>query len=423
MPRRECFLLLALVAGCASSSPPSGSTTKKEDPELAQARRDADDAKRGRVEAEARLEDSRREVERVKRELLASRETATATDGEARISQELLLKQKKSYEAKLALYKDLLGGKVPDDAAVASATASADAAPAKKPALDPEASVAIVDGEPVARRELMEWLFLTQAPASIDTFLDVVLAQREAKRLGIGVTDAEGEAFALRQLTIIEMNAGGQAKLEQELAKSNMTRDTLADVLRANSKERALIEKLCLQDRTTKDYELRLLERARQLYQREYGEKVDVEHLLIGLPKDAPEDVVQSALEAARKRREQLAQGEDWQKVAKDMTAACGLPAQAQEKTYSRGDLAGVPEVEALFFGTPEGEISPPTRLKGGIGIVKVVRRLPPQRTFEEVKDQLVSQLKKPEVEEEELKALGARLRARAKIEKRLELK
>jgi parvulin-like peptidyl-prolyl isomerase len=423
LPRRESILIIALAIGCASSPPPQqqGPTSKK-DPELEQARRDAEDAKRGRVEAEAKLEDSRREGERVKRELQASRETATATDGEARISQELLLKQKKYYEAKLALYKDLLGGKVPDDAAIASATAT-DAAPARKPTIDPDAPVAIVDGEPVARRELMEWLFLTQAPASIDTFLDAYLAQREARRLGIAVTDAEAEAFALTKLALIEQNAGGREKLDQELAKSNMTRDMLGDVLRANAKERALIEKLCLQDRTTKDYERRLETRAKQVYEKQYGERVDVMHLLMRLPADATEDVVQSALEAARKRREQLVQGEDWQKVAKDMTAGSGLPAQAQEKTYSRGDLAGAPEVEKLFFDTPEGEISPPTRLKGGIGIVKVVRRLPPQRTFDEVKEQLVGELKKPEVEEEELKALSARLREHAKIEKKLELK
>lgn len=427
MPQRHIIIVLfaALGAGCASSSaPPPPPPSRVDDGEVKTAKLEAEEAQRGRKEAEAKLEDTRRELDRARRELAASRETSSTTEKEAVLSQDLLLRMQKNYEAKIAFYKNLLAqqGRSGDDAAVASQAVATEpvAAPARHSELD--APVAIIDGEPVPRRAFMEWLYLTQGASAIDGFLDTVLAEREAKRLGIDATDAETERFALEKLALIAQQAGGEAALDAKLAAANMNKELLLGVLRVNARSLVLIEKLCRLDRTTKSYEERLEARARAWFDQNFGEKVEVRHLFIRLPEDAPEEDVKDALANAAKKREQLLAGEDWKAVAQKTTANTKYPSQADEHTYTRNQFTGFPEVERLFFETPEGEISQPVRWKAGISIVQPKKKTPALTTYEQKREDILRDLKKPEVSEEELKALGARLRAQARIEKKLDL-
>jgi parvulin-like peptidyl-prolyl isomerase len=415
-----------LLAGCTSSAAPgdsrSSSGKKPDDPELERAKTETEEATRGRKEAEARLEDTRRELERTKTELLASRDTSNACRSEAKLSEDLLLQQTKAFQAKIDFYKNLLaqsGGKAPDDAAVASASATTtEPATARRGGFDFEAPVAVIDGDPIPRRDYMEWLFINLAPANLDKYLDTVLATREAKRVGIDVTDDEAEKFALEKLAIITQQAGGEQALDAELASHNMTKDMFVQVLHENARSSAIVEKLCLHERSTKAGLARLEERARRAFEKQFGERVEAKHFFIPLAPDATQDIADSTLAVAKAKRQQLALGEDWRKIAKETENA-----KFDASPVDHGQVDQFPELERAFFETPEGEISQPVRWKAGISIIKVEKRIAPTAKYEDKRDLIIKDISKPEVNEAEVRELYARLRAESKVEKRLDLK
>lgn len=434
MPRHKITLALlaALAAGCASSTTTPPPAEKKDDAELRTARLEAEEASRGRKQAEAQLEDGKRELDRVKKELAASRDTSSATQSEARMSQDLLVRQAKSYEAKIAFYKTLLaqsGSKAPDDAAVVSAATTSGTEPTpvvtvKKSSFDQDAPVAIIDGESVTRRELMEFLYFSQGPSALDPFIDTVLAEREAKRLGIDATDVELESRAQKNLQLLVKQNNGEAALDAKLAQAGLTRELLLDMLRVNEKRAVYLEKLCLLDRTSKEYLERLETKALQAFEVSFGEKVEAKHFFIAIPEGTPEDEAKLTLEVAKKTRERLVHGESWTKVAQETASSAKVQAHADTKPYSHAYFTQWPELDRLFFQTPDGEVSQPVRTKLGISIVQIEKRTPAQAKFEDKRAKILEDLTaKTEVTEDELRALSARLRARAKIEKKLDLK
>ncbi len=429
MPRQTCSLVfIALLAGCASSSssasPPAA---RAEDAEVKRAKLEAEEASRGRREAEARLEDSQREVDRLRKELAASRETKDATASEARLSQDLLVKQAKTYEAKIAFYKNLLaqsGTKAPDDAAIAPTASPAPGAEPGRATFELDAPVAVVDGETFTRRDLVEFLYFSQGPSALDPFIDTVLAEREAKRLGIEVTDEEIKVRALKNLSQLVKQYGGEAKLDEKLAASGLTRELLVDMLRVNERRAVHLEKLCLLDRAGKEHKDRQELKARQSYELAFGEKVFAKHFFIAVPEGVSDEEVKGAMKSAEKARARLVEGETWNKVAQDMGSTTRYQVHADSKEYSHAYFTQWPDLDALFFKTPDGEVSAPLRTKLGISIVQIEKRTKASATWEEKRAKIHEDLAaKQEVTEDELRAVTARLRSKAKIEKKLELK
>ncbi|MEZ0227399.1 MAG: peptidylprolyl isomerase, partial [Planctomycetota bacterium] len=385
---------------------------------------------RGKREAEAKLEDTRREVDRLKKELAASRETSGASQSEARLSQDLLVKQAKTYEAKIAFYKNLLaqsGTKAPDDATIAplaTATNADGGRGVSTSSFDLDAPVATIDGDTLTRRDLVEFLYFSQGPSALDPFIDSVLAEREAKRLGIEVTDEDVRVRVLRNFNQLVKQYGGDAQLDSKLAQSGLTREMLIDMLRVNERRGVYLEKLCLLDRTSKEYKERLDLKVRQTYELGFGEKVHAKHFFIAIPEGTPEEEAKLAEKSAASVREQLVNGADWNKVAQAKSSSSRLQAHADAKDYSHAYFTQWPELDRLFFQTPDGEVSQPVRTKLGISIVQVEKRTPATATFEEKRPIIHDDLtKKQDVTEDDLRAVTARLRAKAKIEKKLELK
>jgi parvulin-like peptidyl-prolyl isomerase len=412
----SCFL-----AACSSAPPEKNEQKKPEtDEEVRRARLETEDAVRGRKDAEAKLEDTVRELDRARKELAASRDTTSATATEARLSQDLLMSQRKAYEQKIAFYKDLLahqGMKAPDDAAVSSA---APTQPEKKGGIDLDVPVAFVDGEAITRREFAEWLLVSEAGERLDKFVDFYLVRREAKRQAIDSNEQEEESFVLSNLAKVTAQAGGEKELDKKLAQAGTSRDALLESLRFNARSCVLVTKLCLLERNTKEGKARRDELARQAYERQFGEHVEASMLFLKVAPDTPEDEVKQALELAKKEREQLVVGEDWKKVAAQSKA---YPAQTDRNIFSHAELAQFPELErAIFTGTP-GELSEPVRFKFGIAIVRVERKIPAQSKFEDVRTAILADIEKPEPTKEEQEALYSRLRKDAKIEKRIDPK
>ncbi|HZU96096.1 MAG TPA: peptidylprolyl isomerase [Planctomycetota bacterium] len=431
----RAFIISSCFLAACSSTPPEKNEPRKpdNDEEVRKARLETEEAVRNRKEAEAKLEDTVRELERARKELAASRDTTSATATEARLSQDLLMSQRKAYEQKIAFYKNLLaqqgtrqvvGGAAPqapaaapDDAAVSSA---APAQPEKKGGIDLDVPVAFVDGDAITRREFAEWLLVSEAGERLDKFIDFYLVRREAKRQAIDSNEQEEESFVLTNLAKVTAQAGGEKELDKKLAQAGTSRDALLDSLRFNARSCVLVTKLCLLERNTKEGKARREELARQAYEKQFGEHVEASMLFLKVAPDTPEDEVKQALELARKEREQLVVGEDWKKVAAQSKA---YPAQTDRGIYSHAELAQFPELErAIFTGTP-GEVGEPVRWKFGISIVRVERKIPAQSKFEDVKVAILADIEKPEPTKEEQEALYSRLRKTAKIEKRIDPK
>jgi hypothetical protein len=432
--------LCALVlAGCGSTpKPDSGAGGKTSPDEVKSAHAERDEALRQKKAAEDSSLDLRRELERVKRELDASRETASKSEAEARLSQDMLVQQKKLYDQRMA---EVLAQRPRSDGGTPEATAPVDTrAPVATPAgekipstaarfhpIDLGVSVATVDGEPVSRREFVEALYYNYANTYLDTYLSFVLVHREARRVGISVSDAEAERDALEGLARVVAEAGGDGALDEKLEQMGITREALLSVLRANGRTTATMKKLCLYERGTPEGKARLEKKVRESYDRTFGEKADARHLFIPLKPETTEEAWQDVLNVAKELKKQLETGADWAAVAKQAREKLKLQVRTERQVYSRASFTAYSELdraalERAVFEGKEGEVSDPVRWKGGVSLIRVERHIPPEATFEEKKALIAEDLTKAEITPDEPEALIHELREKAKIEKHLEL-
>jgi hypothetical protein len=427
-------LVLGALTACSSNEPRQERDTShdKTDAEVRDLKAQLDESAKARRDAEARVEDVKRELERKQKELAASRETTVAAQNEARLSLQMIQAQRDRYEKRLeAIYSATSSNSktAPADGQEAAVSSSSASGPmtgssiARIEPIDPDQPVALVDGEPVSRRELMEWLYANEALSQLDTYLNFVLVHREAKRLGVEVTKDEAENAALEQLALASKQAGGDDALDKMLAEKNLNRESLLDVLRANARSTALVTRLCRYRRETKEGKERLEAKAREVFETSFGEKVEARHLFIQVAPGTSDEEWSGILDLAKKTRAQLAAGEDWATVAKNLQMNKHR-AVFKREFYSKGQIMGVAELEKTLFGggVADKELSEPIRWKGGVSILLVENRIPSKVTFEEKRDLLMKDLDKPEIQPEEPELLYQELRAKAKIEKKLEL-
>jgi peptidyl-prolyl cis-trans isomerase C len=146
------------------------------------------------------------------------------------------------------------------------------------------------------------------------------------------------------------------------------------------------------------------------------GERVNVSHILVGVPEKATAEARKQAKEKAAALLKRVKGGEDLAAVAK---AESSCPSKAQGGnlgTIAKGQT--VPAFEKTAFALKAGEISDVVETQYGYHIIKVAQKLPPSKaTFEEAKANIVVYLKGEKVR----KAVAdyvEQLRAKAKIEK-----
>jgi peptidyl-prolyl cis-trans isomerase SurA len=281
------------------------------------------------------------------------------------------------------------------------------AAGAQPPARVFNRIAALVNGEPVTLRDLQqragpEWLQVEALPAGAARDRDAArllklafealvaerLLQAQVKELGLEVTEAEIDATVD---DIKKRNHLDDAGFDRALATEGLTRETLRARLKGDLESMRVIQmktqsKVKVGDEDLKNYY--------QQHQQDFasGIEVHVRHIFLQLPAGA------SAADEARARErgemvlKRLAAGEDFARLAREVSQGPSAPEGGDLGWLRRGVVQ--PEVEKVAFSLSTGQMSELVRTRTGFQILKLEgRRGGEPRPFEQVKDEIRDKL------------------------------
>jgi foldase protein PrsA len=259
-------------------------------------------------------------------------------------------------------------------------------------------AIAIVNGQPIGKRRLVETLMESHGLSVLQQLMALELAKGETARLKLHVTDVDVEREHSRALAKIAPNADEFGKPLSDEERQKSLENVLQQKGLAMSEFRLAMERNA-HLRKAIEHGFQITEPTlREEFARLYGEKVEVRHIQIG-------DV--NGLHEALNR---LDKGEDFAAVAK-------LVSQNAESAANAGLLAPfafndeniAPVLREAAFSMKPGEVSKPIRVTRWWHILKVERRIPAtDAQFEEARDKVEQALRDRVIPQEMNKLLAA---------------
>jgi peptidyl-prolyl cis-trans isomerase C len=151
----------------------------------------------------------------------------------------------------------------------------------------------------------------------------------------------------------------------------------------------------------------------------ESPETVKASHILFMVNKDDSEEVAKQKEQAAVKAAARAKKGEDFNKLAKELSEEPGAKETGGDLGYFSKDRM-VPEFATAAFSQKTGEIGKPVKTQFGWHVIKVTDKKPAGTTpFEEVKDQIAAYLKSMK-QREAVQGILKNLKDSAKVESTL---
>jgi peptidyl-prolyl cis-trans isomerase C len=148
----------------------------------------------------------------------------------------------------------------------------------------------------------------------------------------------------------------------------------------------------------------------------EQPETVKASHILFMVDADATPEVVKQKEDAALKAAERAAAGEDFTKLAKELSEEPGAAESGGDLGFFPKDRM-VPEFAEVAFSQKTGDISKPVKTQFGWHIIKVTEKKDAGTVpFDQVKEQVVSYLKSSS-QREAVQAVLNKLKESAKVE------
>ena len=143
---------------------------------------------------------------------------------------------------------------------------------------------------------------------------------------------------------------------------------------------------------------------------------VRASHIFVAIPDGADAATVREKEAQARKILERAKGGEDFAKLAREVSDDAATRAEGGDLGYFGKDM--LPKaIEELVFSMKPGEIEGPVRADRGFHIIKLVdRKLKDPKPFEEVKDDVRMQLRQKEMERQ-TKSYIAELRKKTLVD------
>lgn len=268
-------------------------------------------------------------------------------------------------------------------------------------------ALAIVNGQSISRKELLDELIETHGLAVLQQMIGLDLAKQETQRRGLHVAAEDIQAQFDRALAEIvpasdaqgvALNAESkQQALQTILQQRCLTMPEFMMAMERNAHLRKLVEADFKVDEPT----------LREEFARLYGEKVEVRHI----------QVAANYTRALNEALDLLARGVDFADVAQrvsinQQTAARG--GLMEPFTFTNQDIpAGMRD---YAFSLSVGQISAPLQTGQYVHILKLERRLPPEDVrFEDVRQEVERQLR-ARVERKKMNEMITRLFQQAKI-------
>lgn len=312
------------------------------------------------------------------------------------------------------------------EATVSSTSAEPTPAPANNKPIDLPEVVATVNGQNITRQQLQD-LFNSALQASgakiqdlnaqqqlggytqllQDLIMDKLVASASANET---VSDADVDA----ELAKIKGQFPDDKTFQDQIAQAGLTPEKLKENIRTGLQQSRWMKSQVKAPEITD-------EQAKSFYDSnikefEQPETVKASHILFMVDADAKEDVVKQKEEAANKAAERAAAGEDFTKLAKELSEEPGAAESGGDLGFFPKDRM-VPEFAEVAFSQKVGDISKPVKTQFGWHIIKVTdRKAAGTVPFDQVKEQIVSYLKSSK-QKEEVQAVLNKLKESAKIE------
>jgi parvulin-like peptidyl-prolyl isomerase len=266
-------------------------------------------------------------------------------------------------------------------------------------------AIAIVNGRPLARREVVDLLMESHGLAAMQQLIMLDLARQETRRLGLEVAPADVRAeydYSVEQLAQ-QANPDGTPMSEDQ---KRRTLDALLEQKGLSMAEFMVGMERNAHLRKAVRRDVKVDERlVREQFARIYGEKVEVRHIQLA-------DMNQIAEAQAL-----LKDGQDFAEVARRMSV--------NRETASRGGDLGQftisaenipPALREAAFSLAPGEVSAPIRVDAFFHILRLERRIaPPEVPYEKVRDQVEASLR-AKMEASEMSHLATELFRKARI-------
>jgi peptidyl-prolyl cis-trans isomerase C len=306
-----------------------------------------------------------------------------------------------------------------DSAAPAPATAD------NKPIELPEV-VATVNGQNITKQQLQE-LFNAAIQASgakigdlnsqqqlggytqllQDLIMDKLVAEAASTEK---VSDADVDA----ELAKIKGQFPDDKAFQEQIAQAGMTPDKLKENIRTGLQQSRWMKSQVKSPEITDDQAKTFYES--NIKEFEQPETVKATHILFMVEPEAPADVVKQKEEAAAKAAERAAAGEDFTKLAKELSEEPGASESGGDLGFFPKDRM-VPEFADAAFAQKVGDISKPVKTQFGWHVIKVTdKKAAGTVPFDQVKEQVVSYLKSNN-QREAVQAVLNKLKESAKIE------
>jgi peptidyl-prolyl cis-trans isomerase SurA len=228
--------------------------------------------------------------------------------------------------------------------------------------------------------------------AALRRALDLVVAEKlfeaQAKALELEVTDAQVDAAVD---DIKKRNGFDDAQLDRALEEQGLDRATFRKQIRRELQTYSLLQYKVRSRVKASDEDLKSYY---QSHPQEFAgeEEVHVRHILLPLADGASPADVQRAEADAQRVLQRLKSGEDFAKVAKDVSRGPSAEDGGDLGWLRRGTIHKT--LEDTAFGLKDGQLSPVVRAIGGLHILKVEERSRGgARTFEEAKDEIRARL------------------------------
>lgn len=219
----------------------------------------------------------------------------------------------------------------------------------------------------------------------LDTMLSELLIKDRADRLGITVTtkDVDDAVERLKAQYGIE----SQEQFEESLEQAGLTVEQMRLRLRDTLLSNAVLGRELRSRAEISDKELKArYEREKDRYK--LPERAELSEIVITIPEEAEQIVVDQRKALAGEVANQARQGADFASLAIEFSESPTKDDGGKLGTISKGEL--ITEIDRPIFEASEGDILGPIETRVGFHIVKIDKRIPEETPgFEAVKERL----------------------------------
>lgn len=245
-------------------------------------------------------------------------------------------------------------------------------------------------GENYEKNEEAKGILKEQRAKILDNLITQKVIEQKAKELNLLPDDSKLKAEASKQLDDVKKQFGNDnAKYQETLKQGNLTEDSLKDIFFKQLRTQAIMKNIG--DNVTKD--VKIDDKAVQDYYNknkyqftEKPDKIKLAHILV------------KTEDEAKKVKERLDKGEDFAKIAKEVSQDPGSKDKGGEYEVNYVDSGFDQTFMDAAIAQKEGAISAPVKTQFGYHIIKTIKKEEyPVKKFETVKAQIRQQLEDQE--------------------------